>query len=98
MTTAGAEYRLSRKVDDVAAAGVVGVLHVLAELVGAQIPKHGDFAPGFRLSDVGKLVQRQTDDAKAGPALSGSREHFGFGRLLFADRAECVCNTCRTAA
>ena len=69
-------------------------------LIGAtlqQIPKDGDFPLGMRSSDLGQLIQSEAYDAKASPAHSRSLEDFGFGRLLFSDGAECVCNTCRAA-
>ena len=47
--------------------------------------------------DFGEFIKCEPDDAKAGPALSGSVENRCFGCLFFTDGAEGICNACRAA-
>ena len=68
MSDASAKYLRAIKVYDVASARIVGASQMLAKLFFAEIAQERNFPAGVGPGDLSQLVQREAQDAYAGPA------------------------------
>jgi hypothetical protein len=63
MSEAGSEYYVTAEIHDVASGQIVGAPQMLPKLIVSKVANGGDFSAGISSRDLGKLVQRQANDA-----------------------------------